>query len=279
MAEKKVSVVIPTYNRPLPLSEALESLANQTYPLFEVIVVNDGGEAMDHVTNLYPELNVRLLHQDKNSGHVRARNIGVQAAKGEYILLLDDDDMIMPQHVEKMLAEIEEADAVYCDAEVYQYEWDEQGRVPTEKMLFAYEYDPQLLRKYLIIIPSGTLYRRTVHERIGGYFDEEVHNYWDWDFFLRLTTHCRLKRLPVASTLYAFASYEGDHQSAHFSEKRENYLRRLCEKHHLGELPMENFYTMLNNQELKVRQAATQRLWDGSRVISRYAQYDKQQQN
>ncbi|WP_167359574.1 glycosyltransferase family 2 protein [Parageobacillus thermantarcticus] len=262
-----VSVVIPTYNRPYPLAELLESLNRQTYRHFEVVVVNDGGERVDDVVALYPELDVHLIHCRDNVGHVEARNIGVKAAKGELVMLCDDDDLLLPCHMEQMVAEMNNADFVYSDVEIFHYRTENGQRIPTDRFLFAYEYDREAMRKFSTYVPSGSLYRKSIHDHLG-YFDRNVHHYWDWDFFLRVSGSFRVKRVATASVLYAFAD-DGDNLSRQMDDKRRMYLNRLSEKHGLGILPMKNFWLLLDEPEVKKRRAKSKIVWDGKPIISR----------
>jgi glycosyltransferase involved in cell wall biosynthesis len=126
-----VSVVVPTYNRLYALAELLESLSRQTYRHFEVIIVNDGGEHIERVATLYPELQMNVIHLENNVGHVEARNIGVKAAKGEFVMLCDDD-LLLPCHMERMVAEMTDVDFVYSDVEIFHYKIDNGQRLPTK---------------------------------------------------------------------------------------------------------------------------------------------------
>lgn len=265
--EPFVSVVIPTYNRPYPLAELLESLSRQTYRRFEAVIVNDGGERVDEIVALYPELCIHLIHCDENVGHVEARNIGVKAAQGELIMLCDDDDLLMPCHMERMVSNMDDADFVYSDVEIFHYKMENGMRIPTNRFLFAYEYDLQAMRSFSTYVPSGSLYRRAIHDVIG-YFDPYVHNYWDWDFFLRVAETFRVKRVAVAGVLYAFSN-EGNHLSRQVNERRQMYLNRLSEKHGLGHLPMKNFWLLLKEPEVEKRKAKSERIWDGAPFVSR----------
>jgi glycosyltransferase involved in cell wall biosynthesis len=262
-----VSVVVPTYNRLYPLAELLESLSRQTYRHFEVIIVNDGGKRIEQVVALYPELQVNVIHLENNVGHVEARNIGVKTATGELVMLCDDDDLLLPCHMERMVDEIAEVDFVYSDVEIFHYEVGNGQRWPTDRFLFAYEYDVAGMRKFSTYVPSGSLYRKEIHSSIG-YFDHDVHNYWDWDFFLRVSASFRVKRVAVASVLYAFSN-EGDHLSRQMSEERQMYLNRLSEKHGLGKLPTKNFWLLLKEPEVTKRKAESTIIWDGKPIVSR----------
>jgi glycosyltransferase involved in cell wall biosynthesis len=103
MRESTVSVVIPTLNRPAMLLRALDSVANQTFPPQEVIVVVDGPD--DEIAKLVQRAHpsVRLLQMKTRSGAAVARNVGVQNARGAWIAFLDDDDEWLPRKLELQL--------------------------------------------------------------------------------------------------------------------------------------------------------------------------------
>jgi glycosyltransferase involved in cell wall biosynthesis len=90
----RISIIIPTYNRPARLASCLESLAQQDLPMehFEVIVVDDGGQtSLDPVVRPFQDiLNISLVKQ-QNTGPAGARNTGVANASGEFIAFIDDD--------------------------------------------------------------------------------------------------------------------------------------------------------------------------------------------
>ncbi|WP_284643619.1 glycosyltransferase family 2 protein [Paenibacillus silviterrae] len=261
-----ISVIIPTYNRPDFLCELLESLARQTYKHLQIIVVNDAGEPVEEVKELYPELDITIVTMPSNQKHVFARNRGLELVRGELILLCDDDDLLLPTHVERMVAELADADLVYSDVEIFDYAVENRARRATKRFVFAYEHDVEAMRKFSTFVSSGCLFRRSVYEALGP-FDTEMYHYWDWDFFLRAVERFRVKRVPVASALYAF-SEAGDNMSGNHEDMRP-YLDKLSAKHRLGHLPTKNFFVLLEEPEVMSRRAQTQVLWDGEPVISR----------
>ena len=101
----EISVVIPTYNRSLFLPKALDSVYNQTSPVLEVIVVDDGSS-----DNTLPQLALQFPQvtwvSQGNHGVSHARNQGIQRARGEWIAFLDSDDEWLPQKIEKQIAKI-----------------------------------------------------------------------------------------------------------------------------------------------------------------------------
>ena len=99
-----ISIVIPAHNRPAFLLEAAHSIAKQAYSNFEVIVVDDGSEPPISQTDLEEVLGSRVLlyRHDSAQGVPKAKNAGVNAARGEVIFILDDDDLLMPDALERI---------------------------------------------------------------------------------------------------------------------------------------------------------------------------------
>ena len=100
-----VSVVLPSYNMANTLSEAMNSVINQTYEDWELIVINDGSldntrEVLKAYKNNYK---IRVLHNRKNIGLVRTLNRGIKAARGKYIARLDADDVSLPDRFERQV--------------------------------------------------------------------------------------------------------------------------------------------------------------------------------
>ena len=116
----KISVIIPVYNAENFLRICLDSVLEQSFDDYEVILINDGskdssGAIIEEYREKYPE-KIRSKTVD-NGGQGRAKNFGIEMARGEYILNIDSDDRIAPDMLEKMYsaAEKENADIVICD--------------------------------------------------------------------------------------------------------------------------------------------------------------------
>lgn len=264
----KLSIVIVTHNRLEALCELLETITAQSENADEIVIVNDAGESVETVKALYNELPITILDLKENVKHVRARNEGVKQATGDAIMLFDDDDLMTPGHIERMLNALKSSDFAYSDAEIVSFRQKNGTRYPETRRLFAYTWDLEQMRKFSTYVPSGSVYKRSIHKKIG-YFDPKMHNYWDWDFFLRVAKEgFTIKRVPAASVIYAFSD-TGDNQSAELHGARENYLKALSEKHRLGKLPTKNFAVLLEEPAMKKREAASERVWDGNPVESR----------
>jgi GT2 family glycosyltransferase len=114
-----VSVIIPAYQAAERIREALDSVFAQTYPNFEVVLVNDGSpdtEALEQAIRSYGE---RLIYvRQENRGPSGARNTAIRTARGKYIACLDSDDIYLPEHLSRLVPLLEERalDLVYCDS-------------------------------------------------------------------------------------------------------------------------------------------------------------------
>src|SRR5690606_15837655 len=100
-----VSIIIPTYNRALLIGETLDSVLAQTYTNWECIIVDDGStDNTEEIIRKYCEKDSRITFYnrpaDKVKGPNAARNFGIENSVGEFILSLDSDDLILPQHLD-----------------------------------------------------------------------------------------------------------------------------------------------------------------------------------
>ena len=101
----RITVVIPVYNRERFVREAIESILRQSYPDFELLVIDDGSsDGTSEVVCSYSDERVRLVRHEKNLGIPQTRNDGVRHARGDYIAFLDSDDAAYPVRLERQLA-------------------------------------------------------------------------------------------------------------------------------------------------------------------------------
>lgn len=113
--QKTVSVVIPAFNRASTVLRAVRSALRQTYPVLEVIVVDDcSTDNTVETVEAIGDPRVRVIRNSVNSGACKSRNAGIEAAVGEYIALLDSDDEWMSEKVEKQMAALEVSRADVC---------------------------------------------------------------------------------------------------------------------------------------------------------------------
>lgn len=145
-----VSVVIPVYNAELFLTQAVDSVLGQTYGNIEIILVDDcSQDGSRQIMKAYADRDrrIHLLFNDKNRGVAQTRNIGIQAAAGEYIALLDSDDIWIKSKLEKQISLMQEkrADVGYGSMDLI----DEDGKkIKTFFVPSTTNYQEMLTRCY-----------------------------------------------------------------------------------------------------------------------------------
>jgi glycosyltransferase involved in cell wall biosynthesis len=179
----KVSIIIPTYNRSNLLRLTIESVLAQTYPNIEIIVVDD--DSTDDTAAVIEQYAGRVIYiKQANQGASVARNTGFQAASGEYINFLDDDDLLMPTKIERQVQVLDshpEIGLVHCGY----YHIDADGK-PLDKvcMLPAGEVLKELVQ-YCFLLIHTPLIRHQCLDQVG-LFDDELDCHEDWDLWLRI---------------------------------------------------------------------------------------------
>lgn len=132
-----ISVLMPAFNAERYIAQAIESVLRQTYPHFELLILNDGStDRTWDVANQFDDERIIKIHFDRNVGLVEARNQLVRAAKGEYIAFLDADDIALPDRLELQLAFLESGGADICGGAFYSL-YEGSGRVKTSKQRYS----------------------------------------------------------------------------------------------------------------------------------------------
>ena len=187
-----VSVIIPTYNRPDYLREAVDSVFAQTYPWVEILIIDDGSADGGAVTKsaLKPYLStdssssrlpkVTYLYQ-KNGGLVSAVNRGLALARGEYIQRLDDDDRLLPEKIARSVNVFQACPAVGLVATGY-YHIDAAGRRIRTRSPRRCPDSGRLFNMLMGCISAcaGVMVRSLVHQKVGVYRDIKAQDYEMW---------------------------------------------------------------------------------------------------
>jgi hypothetical protein len=198
-ANPKVSIIIPTYNRPHYLPGALESALTQTYPNIEVLVVNDGStDNTEQVLAPYMK-QIRYIKRE-NGGCAAAKNTGLELATGELITNLDDDDRILPEKIERQVEVFMQRPNLGLCATGVNF-IDAAGQV-TERYIPP-RLSPktqviELLRK-CVLIQSSVLIHRKCHEHLGNY---KLTHVQDYNFWLRTCLHYEVRIIEDVLTEY-----------------------------------------------------------------------------
>lgn len=208
-----VSIITRTYrNRELYLRQAMLSVAHQSYPNIEHIIVEDGGNTLQQVaeqTGRTTGRPVAFIETEKR-GRSFAGNTGLQQAKGKYCMFLDDDDLLFGDHVALLVATLskeQEASAAYS------YAWE----VPTDTTLFsegqyreaAYtvpsvlqeEYEYETLVHHNLMAIQSILFKRSLFEERGG-FDVDLEVLEDWVLWVCYGYRNKIIRVPKVTSLF-----------------------------------------------------------------------------
>ncbi|OLN26219.1 Glycosyl transferase-like protein [Desulfovibrio sp. DV] len=248
-AAGRVVVVTRTANRSSLLARACQSVLAQSYRHWQLVVVNDGGNAreVEEVLGRYRPVfgqRLRILHQPVSQGRAAAANLGLAAADGEFVALLDDDDTWHPQflaHLVGFLNDAASADlaGAACHARIVS-ERMEDGRAVFETECDAYPA-MQAVRLDRIMaenpIPSCALLFRKAALEVVGPFNEALTLLEDWELLLRLLAVADIgvvpaplafshRRTNLAGTPYANArgDWRGQREDARL---RNALLRRM----------------------------------------------------
>jgi glycosyltransferase involved in cell wall biosynthesis len=237
MHEPLVSVIIPAFNCARYVEDAVESVLNQTYRRFEIIIVNDG--STDDTGSRLKKYKDRVqVVTQENQGSSKARNVGLGLSRGDHVAFLDADDRWRPEKLEWQLAcfrEIGDVGMVFTDFSAID---PDGGTVATSYLDGAFgvfrEYgialtdifrdsrriagtgsasDSAGLRAHFgpvfrelckgnFILPSTTIFRRSHLERIGLRFNERYRCAIDQDFHLRFALHHPVAYLDAVTTGY-----------------------------------------------------------------------------
>jgi glycosyltransferase involved in cell wall biosynthesis len=193
-----VSAVIPTYNRAEYIGGAIECVLSQTYDDVEVVVVDDGStdDTREVLAEYEGDDRVRVLHNEENRGIPYTANRALDAAEGNYIASIDDDDRWHPTKLEKQMTVFDQLDDSYCGVYTGGVIRDSDGNVLQRVMSHdAGDVYPDVLVRNTILPHSGHLVRAECFEAVGG-FDEAFPIACDWDITIRLARQFKWAFIP-----------------------------------------------------------------------------------
>lgn len=178
--EELVSVIVPSYKRKSDLvKRALDSLLTQTYQNIEIVLVDDNAreellpyrKELETLVQTLADKRIRYIQNEENLGGAGARNEGIKVAAGEYITFLDDDDMYLPEKIEKQLAFMAENDLDVSFTNLNLYNEEDELIDVRKHELESLELD-YLRRYHLTKQITGTptfMMKKQVLEEINGF--------------------------------------------------------------------------------------------------------------
>jgi glycosyltransferase involved in cell wall biosynthesis/LmbE family N-acetylglucosaminyl deacetylase len=246
-----VNILIRSIDRPL-LAECLASIALQTYPNISVIVI---AAVVDHgaLPKFCGSFPIHLIPSNQVLPRSIAANRALDQAQGDYILFLDDDDWLMPDHIERLVTCLRN-NSLYRAAFSAVVLVDINNK-PTGS-IFDFPYDPvQLNARNLFPIHSVLFARSLVDE--GCRFSEDLILFEDWDFWLQLTKRTLIAKISGISAAYRIHQSSGVHEDDTKPQREELYKK---------------WTTLINNEGLSV---IMQRLWQYSELLNDSTYYQQ----
>lgn len=202
---KLVTVIIPTYKRAQALPKAIESVKNQTYSCWEIIIVDDNDPKSESrrltsevMAQYAADTRIIYLCHDENKGACQARNTGLAAAQGEYVAFLDDDDLWVETKLDVQVLALNASDADVCYSDMYlEYQgWRRYFTCVADDDLYY-----SLLKQGFGICTSALLISTAAIRSIDG-FDNSLPSMQDYDLLLRLSK--KHKAVKIAQPLITY---------------------------------------------------------------------------
>ncbi len=232
------SIIIPLYNREKTISRAIESILNQTFQDFEIIVVDDC--SIDYSAEIVHKLKIldariKYIKNEINQERCISRNKGIQIASGKYICFLDSDDYHLPIHLEtfynKILEEKEPKAFLFTSA------WNEtEDGIRSERV--CPEIGAMNLYHYFLnytVNPQRWCVEQSVANSI--LFDPEIVICEDLDFSLRtVQAGIQIIQIPLQTTVYVASADSFTHGDSQKWEKELFYLKRIFSKSNLKKI-------------------------------------------
>jgi hypothetical protein len=203
-----VSVVIPCHNHAAFLQEAIDSVLAQTYPHFEIVVVDDG--STDNTAEVAGHhAGVQLVQQERR-GLPAARNAGLRASTGELVVFLDADDRLKPQALEAGLRALRaHPQCAFVSGQVELTHGDGSLMRAARHRIVDHDHYRMLLQGNIVLSHATALFRRQALEVVGG-FDESLEACEDYDLYLRIS-----RRFPVYTHDECVAEYRRHGSNMH----------------------------------------------------------------
>ncbi len=218
-----VAVVLPTKDRPRELARAVRSVLGQTHTDWELHVVDDG--SAEPVSLETDDPRVHLHRHERSTGVSAARNAALEASRGDWVALLDDDDLWAPEKLARQLAAAAAHDAGMVWTATLLI--DAGGRLLRANPVMRPDGHDTLRRFNVVGEPSSVLVSRAAVDAAGG-FATDLSILADWDLWLRVSPHVGM--CPLDEPLTAIVEHPGSMQIVGV-EKIERELAVLAERH------------------------------------------------
>jgi glycosyltransferase involved in cell wall biosynthesis len=277
----KVSIVVPVYNLESYVLNILNDIKNQTYKDFEVIIVNDGSkdsslEIVKQFFNTVNSLNSKIISIE-NSGVSKARNLGLEAAEGEFVLIIDGDDGLKYDAVEKLVQKITKEDADICFTGYEEYT--DFNKNPIAKYSDTKSYVNEAvvgttalkmkLMKEIWICTGNALYRKELLKQYDISYSENMSYGEDIEFIGKCLFHAN-KVVSVSEDLIKILARPNSALRSGFSLKyldalktnRQFYLYTSSHSGNMNEIEKELIETLIDYDYINIFLGIAKKIYD-----------------
>jgi glycosyltransferase involved in cell wall biosynthesis len=224
--QQLITVILPTYNCEKYINECIESILNQTYSYFELIIIDDcSTDATVDKIKAFNDVRIQLIVKPKNSGYTNSLNYGLQIAKGKYIARMDGDDISLPTRFEKQVVFLEEnSDFVLCGS-IFNI-------IGSDKIIDLPEKNEDiklsLLKRNCIAHPT-VMIRKQILDEFSIIYNVNKEPAEDYDLWVRLISVGKLYIIQEVLLKYRIhfsqvSNTRKEHQSISATETRLNLL-------------------------------------------------------
>ncbi len=226
-----VSVIVPTFNRPLYLTEALTSVVRQQYHKLQIIVVNDGGCDVAGIVESFNDPRIVFINRRQNRGKAFSLNEAIAAAKGKYIAYLDDDDIYYPNHISTLVDVMENhTDCGVAYTDLYKAYCriapDGKRTVLSKVVEVSRDFDRFVMLHFNHVLHVSCLHRRDLLDKTGLY-NEGLNILIDWDMTRRLAFFSDFCHIPEVTGEYYNPEGESDRISVQRRKNKMEYARNV----------------------------------------------------
>ena len=223
MQNSDVTVLLPVYNGERFLRKAIESILNQTFSDFELLIIDDGSsDSTLNIIQSYSDPRIRLFQNNKNLGLIATLNKGLSLAKGKYIARMDADDISHPSRLAKQFAYLSRHPEVGVLGAAVQIIDDNENT--SDKLRFPTGHE--VIRWHLCfsdpIVHPSVMIRRGFVNKVGGYNSDVLHTE-DYDLWRRLSNVTRLNNLN--DVLLFLRRHKNSISSMYSTIQRKNSIR------------------------------------------------------
>ncbi|MCP5372505.1 MAG: glycosyltransferase [Hyphomicrobiales bacterium] len=196
-APPRVTVLMAVYNGETFLRAAMDSILGQTFADFEFVIVEDGStDSAPGILAAYDDPRIRVLPNGRNIGLTPSLNVGLAAARGEFVARMDADDICTPERLERQVAAMDADPDLALVGSSYRL-IDDRGQVVRTKVKPLDDFQARWVAMFRTPVEhSSAMVRRGVLTAHGLRYDESFRSAQDYDFWLRILDHGRGRVLP-----------------------------------------------------------------------------------